>query len=92
MGIYRRKPTTVDAEQFTDPRNPPRGVTVKWWSASMNEWRAFVVTMQGVEVSVKVGEWIVAEPDGEHFYPIAAEQFAKVYEPADASAVTSANQ
>lgn len=92
MPIYRRRPTIVDAEKFTDPRNPPRGVTVKWWSASMTEWRAFVVTMQGVEVPVKIGEWIAAEPDGEHFYPIADEQFVRIYEPVEIAPPMSANQ
>lgn len=81
MPLYRRKPTTVDAEQFTNARQPPRGVTVKWWDSSMMNWRAFVVTMQGREVPVSIGEWIVAESDGQHFYPIDDFEFRRIYEP-----------
>jgi len=76
MAIYRRKPTTVDAEQFTDESNPPRGV---------HRGIAFdgfvVTTTQGRVVPVGVGEWVVAESDGEHFYPIADVEFRRIYEP-----------
>ena len=80
MPTYRRKPTTVDAEQFTDARQPPRGVTVKWWDSSMTKWRAYVVTMQGAEVPVGVGEWIVKEASGDGYYPIADAEFRRIYE------------
>lgn len=81
MGLFRKKPALVDAEQFTDPRNPPRGVTVKWWDSSMTAWRAYVTTIQGQEVPVGLDEWIVSEGDGVHFYPIADKVFLQTYEP-----------
>jgi hypothetical protein len=74
MPLYRRKPTIVDAEQFENPDKPPRGVLFNFPSH-------YVVTMQGRAITVSVGEWIVAEPDGEHFYPIADSQFREIYEP-----------
>lgn len=76
MAIYRRKPTTVDAEQFTDATNPPRGV-------SPHAYLDFsVTTLQGMNVGVRVGEWIVREPSNpERFYPIADAEFRKIYEP-----------
>lgn len=76
MALYTRKPTTVDAEQFTDPRNPPRGV-------SPHAYLDFAVTtLQGVKVGVRVGEWIVREAaNPERFYPIADDEFRRIYEP-----------
>jgi hypothetical protein len=56
ISLYRRKPTTVDAEQFIDAANPPRGVTLGHLSG-MHE----VVTLQGMTVGVRIGEWIVRE-------------------------------
>lgn len=76
MPIFERKTTTCDAEQFVDMVNPPRGVLVD----DDNE-RFYVVTLQGQEVEVKPGEWIVAEHDGFHFYPIADEEFKRIYKP-----------
>jgi hypothetical protein len=41
----------------------------------------FVRTMQGREVPVSVGEWIIKEASGEGYYPIADEEFRRIYEP-----------
>jgi len=77
MPMFRRKPTTVDAEQFTDIANPPRGVTFCHLSG-MHE----VVTLQGVKVGVLLGEWIVRESTcPERFYPIQDDEFRRIYEP-----------
>lgn len=64
---FGRRPTLVQAEQFTDTSAPPDGVR---WNDSLG-W--YVTTMQGRHVAVSVGEWIVDEPDGAHHYPIADE-------------------
>lgn len=74
MPIFRSKPKTIDAEQFRDPTNPPRGVQED------DPGKFYVTTMQGVNVPVKVGEWIVLERDGKHCYPIADGEFQKLYE------------
>lgn len=84
MAKFRRKPTVVDAEQFLSFHNPCRGVTVhKWGSNGEIKYTAYVITMQRAVVSVVLGEWIIAERDGKHFYPIAADEFEKVYEPVE---------
>lgn len=77
MAIYRRKPTDVDAEQFTAVSNPPRGVR---WSAASEMY--VVTTLQGMDVGVRIGEWIVREPSREdRYYPIADAEFRRIYEP-----------
>jgi hypothetical protein len=81
MPIFKRKPTLVDAEQFLDPDNPPRGVEITHLDDPSMNRRHHVTTMQGRQVDVSVGEWIVAEADGVHFYPIANAEFERIYEP-----------
>ena len=79
MPLYRRKPTTVEAEQFTDYTRPCRGVLINNDTAPTPT--AYVVTMQGQSVPVKVGEWIAKEASGDGYYPIADAEFRRIYEP-----------
>ena len=82
MALYKRKPSDpVDAEQFTDQWNPPRGVAEH--KSKSGETYFTVLTIQGQSVRVHPGEWIVAERGGggERFYPIAPDEFARLYEP-----------
>lgn len=36
---------------------------------------------QGQIVELQDGDWVVAESDGKHFYPVKDEVFRKTYEP-----------
>ena len=91
---YRSKPTEIEAYQLTKElleehvldRTPLPGVTV---SASdshpgrreVHRTRQHVTTIQGQRVQVEPGEWIVQEPDGIHYYPVADDVFRRKYEP-----------
>lgn len=45
---------------------------------------AWVETIhRGQTVKVQEGDWIIPEPDGEHFYPCKPDIFEKTYEPAE---------
>ncbi len=74
MPKFRNKPKVIDAEQFTSEAIPPRGV--RPFGAGFFA----VTTMQGQNVLVQLGEWIVAESDGKHYYPIADGEFQRLYE------------
>jgi hypothetical protein len=89
MPRYRNRPRTIEAVQF-DPDGAhrlelPEGVTgipspgADNWAYEGNLF--FVTTIQGRQVPIKEGEWIVTEADGVHHYPIKADQFEKLYEP-----------
>ena len=80
MPIYRRKPTTVQAEQFTDYTRPCAGVKIRYDRPSPT---AYVTTMQGQDVDVKIGEWIAKEASGDGYYPIADAEFRRIYESVD---------
>lgn len=73
----RRK--VIEAEQFTSEDSLPPGVK---FNDSLGH---YVTTMQGRNVCVSVGEWIVkdgAEPG--RYYPIDDAEFQDAYEPAPA--------
>ena len=45
---------------------------------------AWVETIhKGQTVKVEEGDWIIPEPDGEHYYPCKHDIFEKTYEPAE---------
>ena len=81
MPRYMRKPTEVDAEQFTDLRNPPRGVHEGEHDGKLGRRYHYVVTAQDRLVRVDVGEWVVREPSASGcFYPVADKEFRELYE------------
>lgn len=63
MPLFRSKPKVVDAVQFTDEANPPRGVIVSLFAIGSIY---HVITKQNQQVRVNVGEWIVDEGDSKH--------------------------
>ena len=80
MPRYMRKPTEVDAEQFTDATSPPRGVLTGYGQGHVRYF--YVVTAQDRHVYVSPGEWIIREPSASGcFYPVADKEFRDAYEP-----------
>lgn len=79
MPKFRNKPRIIDAEQFTHKSNPPRGVL----QGDGDPNRFYVVTIQGMRISVSLGEWIVVESDREHYYPIQDQEFQRMYDPCE---------
>lgn len=47
---------------------------------SREDGSCYVVTIHGQETEVAEGDWIVQEPDGEHYYPVKPDIFARSYE------------
>lgn len=80
MARFMRKPSEIDAEQFTDENNPPRGVLQT--TTHYTDPHHYVVTAQDRHVRVNVGEWIVREPFASGcFYPVNDYEFRRLYEP-----------
>lgn len=78
MGLYRKKPIAVDAEQYLGhPATACRGVRVT------KEGAAYVETIEGNKVPVIAGTWIMSEGDGIHYYPCADEVFRRTYDPVE---------
>jgi hypothetical protein len=83
MPKFRKKPVEVEAYQITiDLLEPilfngvayPTGLVLGSSMTyppdrSIKYWYGYVTTIHGQETKVEVGDWIITEPDGKHFYP-----------------------
>lgn len=89
MAKFRKKPVVIEAEQYRHPSMQPRGVCFCTQGAPVasedpSESRAHVHTIHdGQIVMLEPGDWIIPEPDGEHFYPCKDSIFQATYEPVD---------
>lgn len=82
MAKYRRKPAVIEAEQWIGPcSSPMRGVYVDGNTDDPTNY--YVVTIHGQKTPIAPGDWILPEPDGEHFYPCKPSVFEATYEPDD---------
>ncbi len=73
---YKSKPNEVEAEQWFPGKDIP-GVKLRYGKDP------YVTTIQGQQVFIKPGEWIIQEGDGVHAYPCDPEVFKKRYDPID---------
>lgn len=94
MARFRKKPVEVEAYQITkemveaamfDGQPYPKGLRL--CSAGtypparrINGWNGAVTTIHGEEAHVVIGDWIITEPDGEHFYPCKPDIFEAIYD------------
>ena len=73
---FKRKPATpIEANQYLLPGHYPKGVKLS------KDGRPYVVTIHKQIVYIQPGDWVVAEHDGTHYYPIKDEVFRQTYEP-----------
>jgi len=74
---YRKKPIIIEAEEYKGYGTPPKGVC----KCAQYFNKAHVHTIHSQQlVVIEAGDFIIAEPDGEHFYPCKAEIFDNTYE------------
>lgn len=82
MPRFRRKPTEIEAVQFTGKDPIPPGVMhAKGRYGFPGAY--YVVTLHNQRVYLEPGDWIAPEPDGVHYYPIKDAVFQATYEPVE---------
>ena len=91
MAKFRSKPTEIDAVQwFPGVEHPgihryalktPIVCDDPFTLGEPTEWAYEIMTMHEQYVSLSPGDWIVAEPVPDRYYPIKPDVFAKKYEP-----------
>lgn len=81
MGQYRKKPVVIEAEQYTECGKLVKGMcnSVSCHS-SVNPYPHVHTIHKGQLVNLEIGDWIIPEPDGEHYYPCKPDIFANSYE------------
>lgn len=72
--LYQRKNKTVNASQFLSWGEPPKGIQFN------DMGRPYVVTIHKQACFVEIGDWILPEPDGLHYYPVKDEIFKASYQ------------
>jgi hypothetical protein len=89
MAKYRKKPVTVEAYQFRMPEERPKASGpdrhqpgVYWTDFGSIIMHPSVTTIHGQRTWIEDGDWIILEPDGQHYYPCKADIFEATYEPA----------
>jgi hypothetical protein len=82
MAKYKSKPIIIEAEQWF----PNKSVDVVMCLPEpfpKDGYYYYVRTINGENVRIHPGEWIITEPDGIHHYPCKPDIFEKRYEPLD---------
>lgn len=79
MPTFKRRPSFVDAVQYVDKASPPRGVR------TTAAGTAVVDTSSITTARVYLTEWVCADPDGKHFYPMSDDLFKRLFEPVEES-------
>lgn len=80
MAKYKRRPDTLfpfEANRYEEASQLPPG------AFRGDDGCVYVKTIQGRDVQVSVGEWVLQDVDGVHHYPCQDEVFKQRYEPAE---------
>jgi hypothetical protein len=73
---YRKKPIVVEANQFLLAATAPIGTRTR------EDGSVYVKTINGDELTLARGDWVIMEHDGVHAYPCKPDVFISTYEPA----------
>ena len=95
MARYKKLPVEIEAYQITkemveaalfDGKPYPQGLRLSsagtYPPRKINAWFGAVTTIHGQDATVVIGDWIITEPDGEHYYPCKPDIFSQTYEKA----------
>lgn len=81
MPKYRKKPVIIEAEQYTVYGKLIEGMCNSNSCYSMGTTSPHVHTIHDNQIVVlEIGDWVIPEPDGIHFYPCKSDIFEQTYE------------
>ena len=88
---FRSKPVEIEAEQWFPGKDIPGVHSEECWteighrSGQAQRFRQpdrfYVVTIHRQKVYLEPGDYVVTEPDGQHFYPVKPDIFTARWEP-----------
>lgn len=86
MAKFRKKPVVIEAEQYVEYGELVKGMcnSRSCFAAGNNAPHVHTIH-DGQMVLLEIGDWIIPEPDGEHFYPCKPDIFKATYEPTQES-------
>lgn len=78
---YRKKPVVIEAEQYAEDGKLVKGMCNSQSCFTAGNIKPHVHTIHdNQKVDLEIGDWIIPEPDGIHFYPCKSDIFEKTYE------------
>jgi len=81
MAKYRKKPVEVNAAQYTEYGRLVPGMCNSQLCYAGGNTEPHVHTIHDNQgVLLAVGDWIIQEPDGSHFYPCKPDIFKQTYD------------
>ncbi len=81
MPKFRKKPVDIEAEQYTKYGELVKGMCNSRSCFTEGNSKPHVHTIhQNQLVNLEVGDWVIPEPDGEHYYPVKPDIFDKTYD------------
>ena len=88
MPKFRKKQVIIQAEHYDEYGKLVRGMCNSQTCYTHGNTEPHVHTIHDNQrVLLKVGDWIIPEPDGEHFYPCKPDIFRATYEEVHSSAI-----
>ena len=82
MAKFRKKPIVIESEQYIKYGVLVHGMCNSRSCFAEGNDKPHVHTIHNNQmVNLEIGDWIIPEPDGQHFYPIKDDIFKKTYEP-----------
>lgn len=81
MAKFKKIPVEIDAEQYIEYGVLVAGMCNSQSCYTQGNNKPHVHTIhKGQMVNLEIGDWIIPEPDGIHFYPCKPDIFKKIYE------------
>jgi len=82
MSKFRKKPVIIEAVQYTIYGTLVKGMcnSRSCFTDVCNKPHVHTIHDNQI-VELEVGDWIIPEPDGIHYYPCKPDIFEKTYEP-----------
>lgn len=81
---YRKKPVVIEAVQYTEYGKLVKGMCNSKICFSQGNTKPHVHTIHDNQiVLLEVDDFVIPEPDGEHFYPCKPDIFEATYEKAE---------
>lgn len=81
MNKYRKKPVVIEAVQYTEYGRLVRGMCNSRSCFQDGNTEPHVHTIHNAQiVNLEVGDYIIPESDGKHFYPCKPDIFEATYE------------
>jgi len=82
MQKFRKKPVIIEAIQYTEYGKLVNGMCNSKSCYASGNMEPHVHTIHDSQIVIlEVGDWIIPESDGNHFYPCKPNEFERLYEP-----------